>query len=388
MNAANRRLLIAGFAVILSTTAFTANAQYFSSEGRSGLYREYFLQSVEATGVEDNRIVTVIASDNRGESETSEFVVNCNDTMAQILDGDNLNHQIDVRKEPSSADRLYWELWFSVCRKDSAKLSKRAEIQKRLKTLSGKTELSLKDTPYTVRLQSLDYSKSIANLVRADVQRTGKKGSEKAYVYCDVDSGTVYWKQKKALIGIEQTLAEELNRGVSPELISLSDAVWVEACGRSTTKPVHETASNAASQSKDDHAEESNSSGKSPSASKEARNALSDIYQTYLLVKGFCEYHVAPERQMAPLKAKLKQVDLVAASLSLDTSTIWVDTAKKMEKDDNYKLMQLYKMMPVGFEDRLRFANACKQTGAALNAILDDYLSKYGGVKMSIEKDF
>ncbi|NKC48012.1 hypothetical protein HED54_04540 [Ochrobactrum anthropi ATCC 49188] len=85
MNAANRRLLIAGFAVILSTTAFTANAQYFSSEGRSGLYREYFLQSVEATGVEDNRIVTVIASDNRGESETSEFVVNCNDTMAQIL---------------------------------------------------------------------------------------------------------------------------------------------------------------------------------------------------------------------------------------------------------------------------------------------------------------
>ncbi|NKB83731.1 hypothetical protein HED51_11245 [Ochrobactrum grignonense] len=178
MNAANRRLLIAGFAVILSTTAFTANAQYFSSEGRSGLYREYFLQSVEATGVEDNRIVTVIASDNRGESETSEFVVNCNDTMAQVLDGDNLNHQIDVRKEPFSADRLYWELWFSVCRKDSAKLSKRAEIQKRLKTLSGKTELSLKDAHYTVRLQSLDYSKSIANLVRADVQRTGKRFRE------------------------------------------------------------------------------------------------------------------------------------------------------------------------------------------------------------------
>lgn len=191
MNAANRRLLIAGIAVILSTTAFTANAQYFSSEGRSGLYREYFLQSVEATGVEDNRIVTVIASDNRGESETSEFVVNCNDTMAQVLDGDNLNHQIDIRKEPSSADRLYWELWFSVCRKDSAKLSKRAEILNRLEALNGKTELSLQDTPYTVRLQSLDYSKSIANLVRADVQRKGKKGSEKAYVYCDADTGTV-----------------------------------------------------------------------------------------------------------------------------------------------------------------------------------------------------
>lgn len=388
MNAANRRLLIAGISVVFSTTTFTANAQYFSHEGRSGLYREYFLQNVDATGLGDNRIATVIASDNRGESETSEFVVNCNDTMAQVLDDDNLNHRLDVRKEPSGADRLYWELWFAACRNDVAKLSKRTEIQTRLETLNGKTELSLRDMPYTVRLQSLDYSKTIANLVGADVQPTGQKGSEKAYVYCDADSGTVYWKQKKALIGIEKTLAEELNSQASSELISLSDALWGETCGQSASKPIREMASNAASQSKDAHAEESNSSGKSPSASKEARNALSDIYQTYLLVKGFCDYHVAPERQMAPLKAKLKQVDLVAASLSLDTGTIWADTAKKMEKDDNYKLMQLYKMMPVGFEDRMRFANACKQTGAALNAILDDYLSKYGGVKMSIEKDF
>lgn len=388
MNAANRRLLIAGISVVFSTTTFTANAQYFSNEGRSGLYREYFLQGVEATGLEDNRIATVIASDNRGGSETSEFVVNCNDTMAQVLDGDNLNHRIDVRKEPSSADRLYWDLWFAACRNDVAKLSKRTEIQTRLETLNGKTELSLKDMPYTVRLQSLDYSKTIANLVRADVQRKGQKGSEEAYVYCDADSGTVYWKQKKALIGIEQSLAEELNRDVDPELFSLSDALWAEACGQSATKPIHETASNAASQSKAAHAEESDASRKSPSTAKEARTALSDIYQNYLLVRGFCEYHVAPERQMAPLKAKLKQVDLVAKSLSLDTGAIWEDTAKNMEKDGTYKLMQLYKMMPVGFEDRMRFANACKQTGAALNVILDDYLSKYGGVKMSIEKDF
>lgn len=388
MNAANRRLLIAGISVVFSTTTFTANAQYFSNEGRSGLYREYFLQNVDATGLEDNRIATVIASDNRGESETVEFVVNCNDTMAQVLDGDNLNHRIDVRKEPSSADRLYWELWFAACRNDVAKLSKRTEIQTRLKTLNGKTELSLKDMPYTVRLQSLDYSKTIANLVKADVQRKGEKGSERAYVYCDADSGTVYWKQRKALIGIEQSLAEELNRDVDPELISLSDALWAEACGQSASKPIHGTASNAASQSKAAHAEESDASRKSPSTSKAARNALSDIYQNYLLVKGFCEYHVAPEQQMAPLKAKLKQVDLVASSLSLDTGLIWADTAKKMEKDDNYKLMQLYKMMPVGFEDRMRFANACKQTGAALNVILDDYLSKYGGLKMNIEKDF
>jgi len=388
MNAADRRLLIAGIAVVSSTMAFTANAQHFSSEGRSGLYREYFLQGVEATGVEDNRIATVIASDNRGGNETSEFVVNCNDTMAQVLDGDNRNHQIDIRKEPSSADRLYWELWFAACRNDVEKLSKRTEIQTRLKTLNGKTELSLKDMPYTVRLQSLDYSKTIANLVKADIQRKGQKGSEKAYVYCDADSGTVYWKQRKALIGIDQTLAEELNRDVNPELISLSDALWAEACGRSASKPIRETASNAAPQSNDAHAEESNSSRKPPSTAKDARTALSDIYQNYLMVRGFCEYHVAPEGQMAPLKAKLKQVDLIAKSLSLDTDSIWEDTAKKMEKDGTYKLMQLYKMMPVDFEDRMRFANACEQTGAALNVLLDDYLSKYGGVKMSIEKDF
>lgn len=388
MNAANRRLLIAGIAVVSSTAAFTANAQHFSSEGRSGLYREYFLQGVEATSVEDNRIATVIASDNRGGSETSEFVVNCNDTMAQVLDGDNLNHQIDIRKEPSGADRLYWELWFAACRNDVAKLSKRTEIQTRLKTLNGKTELSLKDMPYTVRLQSLDYSKTIANLVKADVQRKGEKGSERAYVYCDADSGTVYWKQRKALVGIEQTLAEELNRDVDPELISLSDALWAEACGQSASTPIRETASNAAPQSKDAHAEESNSSRKPPSTAKDARTALSDIYQNYLLVRGFCEYHGAPERQMAPLKAKLKQVDLIAKSLSLDTDSIWEDTAKNMEKDGTYKLMQLYKMMPVDFEDRMRFANACEQTGAALDVILDDFLSKYGGVKMSIEKDF
>jgi len=388
MNAANRRLLIAGIAVVFSTSAFTANAQYFSSEGRSGLYRQYFLQGVEATGVEENRIATVIASDNRGGSETSEFVVNCNDTMAQVLDGDNLNHQIDIGKEPSSADRLYWELWFAACRNDVEKLSKRTEIQTRLKTLNGKTELSLKDLPYTVRLQSLDYSKTIANLVKADVQRKGDKGSERAYVYCDADSGTVYWKQRKALVGTEQTLAEELNRDVDPELISLSDALWGAACGQSASTAIRETASNAAPQSKDTHAEESNSSRKPPSTAKDARTALSDIYQNYLMVRGFCEYHVAPERQMAPLKAKLKQVDLIAKSLSLDTDSIWEDTAKNMEKDGTYKLMQLYKMMPVDFEDRMRFANACEQTGAALNVILDDYLSKYGGVKMSIEKDF
>lgn len=333
MNAANRRLLIAGISVVFSTTTFTANAQYYSHEGRSGLYREYFLQNLDATGLEDNRIATVIASDNRGESETSEFVVNCNDTMAQVLDGDNLNHRLDVRKEPSGADRLYWELWFAACRNDVAKLSKRTEIQTRLETLNGKTELSLKDMPYTVRLQSLDYSKTVANLVRADVRRKGQKGSEEAYVYCDADSGTVYWKQRKALVGIEKTLAEELNSEASSELISLSDALWAEACGQSATKPIHETASNAASQSKAAQVEESDASRKSPSTStKAARNALSDIYQNYLLVKGFCEYHVAPERQMAPLKAKLKQVDLVAASLSLDTGSIWQTQQKRWKR--------------------------------------------------------
>lgn len=389
MNAVTKRASFIGLATLLVSSAYPALAQSFALEGRSGNYREFFLQDVELAGIEDNRIATVVGSDNRGRHETSEFVVNCNDTMPQVLSPDAVTSKIDIRSEPSNADRMIWQLWFAACRKEYGKLSARPAISKRLSSLNMETKLAANNKSYAVKLSSLDYSKTLANLVKVDVQTVNRKPVETAYAYCDVDSATVYWQQKNSLVGIEGTLSEELNERSDKGLVTLSNAVWKAAC----EEPEQNTSKVSAPSPIDSSKQPSNPEKKivetaKPKTVEAQRKTISEIYQHYLLVKGFCEYHHFPEQQLEPLRTKLKLMDTVAASQSLNTNEIWEQAAKNAESDGNYKLMQIYKMMPVEFEDRIRFSNACEQTGAALKLMIDGYVSEYGKIESRIEKDF
>ena len=389
MNAVIKRACSIGLAALVVSAAYPAFAQSFALEGRSGNYREFFLQTVEPAGIEDNRIATVIGSDNRGRHETSEFVVNCNDTMPQVLSPDDVTIKIDIRSEPSNADRMIWQLWFAACRKEFGKLSARPDIPTRLSGLNMETKLEANSKSYAVKLSSLDYSKTLANLVEVEMRTGKKKPVETAYAYCDEDSATVYWKQRKSLIGIEETLSEELNERSDKSLVNLSNAVWKAACEASDQNMTKVSASSPIDISKQPiNPEKQIVETPKPKNVEAQRKTISEIYQHYLLVKGFCEYHEFPEQQMGPLKAKLKLMDMVATSQSLDTNAIWLEATKTAEQDGNFKLLQVYKMMPVGYEDRIRFSNACEQTSAALKLMIDGYVSEYGGIKSQIEKDF
>lgn len=389
MNAAIKSAACIGLAALLLSGTYPAFAQSFALEGRSGNYAEFFLQTVEHAGIEDNRIATVIGSDNRGKRDTSEFVVNCNDTMPQVLSPDDVTSKIDIRSEPSNADRMIWQLWFAACRKEFGKLSARPDIPKRLFGLNMETKLDANRKSYAVKLSSLDYSKTLANLVKVEMLTGNKKPVETAYAYCDEDSATVYWQQKKSLIGIEQTLSEELNERSDKSLATLSNAVWKAGCEEpdQNTSKVSATAPINSGEQPSNPEEKSGAKPK-PTNAEAQRKTISEIYQNYLLVKGFCEHHEFPEQQMEPLKAKLKLMDVVAASQSLDTDAIWLESTKNAAQDGNFKLLQVYKMMPVGYEDRIRFSNACEQTSAALKLMVDGYVSEYGGIKSQIEKDF
>ncbi|MEN5275681.1 hypothetical protein ABE527_01900 [Brucella sp. TWI432] len=389
MNAVIKRASFIGLATLLVSSAYPAFAQSFALEGRSGNYSEFFLQAVEPSGIEDNRMATVVGSDNRGRHETTEFVVNCNDTMPQVLSPDDVTRKIDIRSEPSNADRMIWQLWFAACRKEFGKLSARPDIPTRLSDLNMETKLEANSKSYAVKLSSLDYSKTLANLVKVELRIGNNKALETAYAYCDEDSATVYWKQKKSLIGIEETLSKELNERSDKSLVTLSNAVWKAACEEpdQNTSKVSAIAPNDSSE-QPYNPENKNGAKPKPTNAEAQRKTISEIYQHYLLVKGFCEYHEFPEQQMEPLKAKLKLMDIVAASQTLDTNAIWLEATKTAEQDGNFKLLQVYKMMPVGYEDRIRFSNACEQTSAALKFMIDGYVSEHGGIKSQIEKDF
>ncbi|WP_288431113.1 hypothetical protein, partial [uncultured Agrobacterium sp.] len=77
MTAANKAISGAGALFSLFVISAPAEAQYFSSDGRSGFYADAFLMSVQKTLVGDNRVAAVRLSNNRGETETRDYVVNC-----------------------------------------------------------------------------------------------------------------------------------------------------------------------------------------------------------------------------------------------------------------------------------------------------------------------
>ena len=395
MIAANKLFLSVGLVAASVSFSETAHAQYFSYGGRAGDVSEFFLQSVKPTGVGDNRFVKVIDSNNKGQKKRKDFVVNCNDSMPQILDSDNVNVKIDIKNYPSNATMMYWDLWHAACHKDFAKSSKRQEVRDNLVKLSITTEPEFNGTPYSVHYQSLNYSESLANLVKIDAFK-GKKPFDTAFVYCNDDNPTVYWKTQKAMIGISD-LADVLNSEISDKgLITLSETLWNGACKSVSTNTtgqryIQQEASSSETSEPEATIPEpeviAKPTGNKPP--KNAENSISNAYETYMLTKLFCEYHYAGDRQLAPLKTKLKQLDGVAKSQKIDVEGLWQKATKNVEKDTNYQLMQAYKAFPIEYQDRIKFSNGCEQMTRMLSGSIDLYLSESsGGKKTGIEKDF
>ncbi|MCZ7912279.1 hypothetical protein O9X94_23380 [Agrobacterium leguminum] len=386
MNAANKFLLTTSVALVGMSASQAAEAQYFSSEGRSGHYADMFLAGTQKTSIEQNVMAAVRVSSNFGEIEIRDFVVNCNHHNAQVLDDANVNHAIRVRQTPSSAEKFTWELWQAVCRKEFAKISKRPAPSATLEKLPDQVSISFDGSLFSIPVKRLGRKENLSNLVEAKVD------AERVSLYCDADNGTAYWADKKALVGIGSDLAEELNGDVSAELVSRSQALWNGICrygldrvasNKTTpveppTKPTEQVA---------DVKPDPLASSSSQQPHGEAAEYISTVYETYILAKAICDLSYSGSFGLNGAKARMKEMDNFAGSQGIDIQSLWNKATNKMEKDADYKLFQLYKTMPIEPSDRVRFSGGCSRITPLITAGVDSYLSKFAG-QSGIKKDF
>lgn len=389
MNAANKVLLSTGVALVGMSASQAAEAQYFSSEGRSGHYADMFLTGKQKTSIEENVMATIRVSNNLGEIEIRDFVVNCNWHNAQVLDDANVSHAIRVKQTPSSAEKLTWELWQAVCRKEFAKISKRAAPSTAFEKMPDQVSISFDGSLFSIPVKQLDRKENLSNLVEAKVD------AERVSLYCDTDNGTAYWADKKALVGIGSDLAEELNGDVSAELVGRSQALWNDICrygqhqvANNKTTPVEAPIKPT---ERVDLQPTAPPNPAPPSSSQqphdEAAEYISTVYETYILAKAICDLSYSGSFGLNDAKARMKEMDNFAGSKGIDIQSLWDKAKNKMEKDADYKLFQLYKTMPIEPTDRVRFSGGCSRITPLITAGVDSYLSKFAG-QSGIKKDF
>lgn len=389
MNAANKVLLTTGVALFGMSTSQAAQAQYFSSEGRSGHYADMFLAGTQKTSIEQNVMATVRISNNFGEIEIRDFVVNCNRYNAQVLDDANVGYAIRVKQTPSSAEKFTWELWQAVCRKDFAKISKRPAPSPTLEKLPGQVSISFDGSLLSIPVKRLGRKENLSNLVEAKVDAEGVS------LYCDTDNGTAYWTDKKALVGVGSDLAEELNNDVPAELVSRSQALWNGICrygldqvvNNKTTPVESPTKQTEPSDVQPDVKPDPPVSSLPQQSDDEAAEYISTVYETYILAKAICDLSYSGSFGLNSAKARMKEMDNFAGSQGIDIQSLWDKATNKMEKDADYKLFQLYKTMPIEPSDRVRFSGGCSRITPLITAGVDSYLSKFAG-QSGIKKDF
>lgn len=389
MNAASKVLLTTSVALVGMSASQAAEAQYFSSEGRSGHYADMFLAGTQKTSIEQNVMATVRVSNNFGEIEIRDFVVNCNRHNAQVLDDANVGHAIRVKQTPSGAEKFTWELWQAVCRKGFAKISKRPAPSPPLEKLPDQVSISFDGSLFSIPVKRPDRKENLSNLVEAKVD------AERVSLYCDTDNGTVYWADSKALVGIGSDLADELNSDVPTGLVSRSQAVWNGICryglnqvANNKTTPVEPPAKPAERVDPQPAATPSPSqSSSSQQPHGEAAEYISTVYETYILAKAICDLSYSSSFGLNGAKARMKEMDNFAGSQGIDIQSLWDKATDKMEKDADYKLFQLYKTMPIEPSDRVRFSGGCSRITPLITAGVDSYLSKFAG-QSKIKKDF
>ncbi len=389
MNAANKVLLTTGVALFGMSASQAAQAQYFSSEGRSGHYADMFLAGTQKTSIEQNVMATVSVSNNFGEIEIRDFVVNCNRYNAQVLDDANVGYAIRVKQTPSSAEKFTWELWQAVCRKDFAKISKRPAPSPTLEKLPDQVSISFDGSLLSIPVKRLGRKENLSNLVEAKVD------AEWVSLYCDTDNGTAYWTDKKALVGVGSDLAEQLNGDVPAELVSRSQALWNGICrygldqvANNKTTPVESpTKQTERSDVQPDVKPDPPVSSLPQQSDDEAAEYISTVYETYILAKAICDLSYSGSFGLNSAKARMKEMDNFAGSQGIDIQSLWDKATNKMEKDADYKLFQLYKTMPIEPSDRVRFSGGCSRITPLITAGVDSYLSKFAG-QSAIKKDF
>ncbi|EMS99435.1 hypothetical protein H009_02443 [Agrobacterium tumefaciens str. Cherry 2E-2-2] len=389
MNAANKVLLTTGVALVGMSAPQAAEAQYFSSGGRSGHYADMFLAGTQKTSIEQNLMATVRISNNFGEIEIRDFVVNCNRHNAQVLDDGNVNHRIRVKQTPSSAEKFTWELWQAVCQKEFAKISRRSTPSTRLEKLPDQVSISFDGRLFSIPTKRLDRKDNLSNLVEAKVD------AERISLYCDTDNGTAYWTDKKALVGVSTDLAEELNGDVPAELVSRSQVLWSGICrygldqvANNKTMPVASpTRSTERSNVQPDVKPNPPASSSSQQPHDEAAEYISTVYETYILAKAICDLSYSGSFGLNSAKARMKEMDNFAGSQGIDIQSLWDKATNKMEEDADYKLFQLYKTMPIEPSDRVRFSGGCSRITPLITAGIDSYFQKFAGQSRT-KKDF
>lgn len=384
MTAANKAVLSAVMTITLAVAPFPAFADYFSSAGRGGHVFDYFIKSVENSGIKDNKIVTVITSSNSKLSSEAEYIVNCNPYMPHVVDEKDVSKDISIKQEPSSANKFEWELWYAACKKTYAKVSKRAPIQNGLKTLKDVPHVDLDGLAFTIKYRPVNIDAVLANLVSASFERV--KGDRKLpiLIYCNENNPTVHWNEFGKLVGVDEATGLDLNAGTEEKLVALSKDIWLKTCKQTEGKAVV-SAAPSSPKPKDKIAQKQ---PVKPKADSGELNSVKGIYKNYILAKEICRHHYAGDAELRPVKVKLTKLDKLSKEHSIDVEKLWDDTSKAMEQDAAYQMAQLYRVMPIEMNDRIQMSQSCEQFVSVIDMLIDTHMVQYGGASVGSKKDF
>lgn len=384
MIAVNKTVLLAAVSISLAAMPMPALAQYFSSAGRGGHASDYFIKEIENSGIQDNKIVTVITSSNTKLFSEAEYVVNCNQYRPQVMNEKDVTVEIDTEHEPSSSNKFEWELWYAACKKSYAKISKRAPIQNGLKNLKDVPHVDLDGLSFTIKYRPLNSETVLANLVSASFERVEGNRKLPLLIYCEQDSPTVHWNEFGKLVGVDEATGLDLNKGTEKKLVSLSKEIWQKTCKQDNATTIVQD-KKPAEQQKDKVAQKQPDNR---SSSSEELDSIKGIYRNYILAKEICRHHFAGDTQLIPVKDKLKRLDELSKKHSINVEKLWDETSKLMERDANYQMAQLYRVMPIEMNDRIQMSQTCEQFLSIIDVLVDGHMIEYDGASSNSKKDF
>lgn len=343
MNAVVNRFAFTGTLIVSISLSTAAPAQFFSTTGRTGHYAEFFIEGVKESGVKNNKIANVIQSSNDNLKKNEEFVVNCNTSIPQVINGKDNTKVLDIRTDPSSADKVEWELWFAVCKKQFAKLSKRSADNAALKRLNDINNFDFDGLPYALRYTPTVNRHTLSNLVSASFDRLDQRRTNPLLIYCEPDNPTVHWVEFKKLVGVDDETGQDLNQGTEERLVVLSKEIWTKTCTQGQSNTVDEPNQPVGADRVTQQGKNLPSSEQAQPSSKEG-TALKELYKHYIITSQICEFGFSSDSKLRPLKVKLKDADSLTKAHAVSVESVWFEAVKLAEQDTKYQLAQLIRL--------------------------------------------
>lgn len=188
-----------GAAIVAIPTVALATPQFFAAGGGMGVYYEAFLLDAKPAGLANHYFAQVIIADNLGAEDRKTEVVNCNESMPQVLrEGDEQSIQLDLTSDPPSYMHADQSLWWAVCRSQFDVYGYEVERGSRI-------------------LPSAEGSRRLmADLVEV------VDGGEPALIYCRTP--TVFWSETDQLIELIEGFDDRYPKAITAKSYAIFKA--------------------------------------------------------------------------------------------------------------------------------------------------------------------